>query len=51
MQLVDEYRSVEDLRSWVASEGVEYVAYRLWDDEFSGYSEDEVRCELLRVIG
>lgn len=50
MQLVDEYRSVQDLRSWVASEGVEYVAYRLWDDEFSDYSEEEVLAELLRVI-
>jgi hypothetical protein len=51
MQLVDEYRSVEDLRSWVASEGLEYVAYRLWDDEFSGYSEEEISQEIVRLLG
>lgn len=52
MQLIDEYRSIEDLRSWVACEGVEYVAYRLWDDEFFGqYDEEEIVQEILKILG
>lgn len=52
MQLIDEYRSVEDLRSWVAVDGVEYVAYRLWDDEFFGqYDEQEILLEIVRLLG
>lgn len=52
MQLVDEYRSVEELRSWVSREGVEYVAYRLWDDEFFGqYDEEEISQEIVRLLG
>ena len=49
--LIDEYRTREDLFSWVAKEGVEYVAYRLWDDEFFGqYDPEEIEKELVRIL-
>ena len=51
MQLVDEYRSVQDLRDWVSRDGVEYVAYRLWDDEFSQYDEQKIVQEIVRLLG
>ncbi len=52
MQLVDEYRSVEDIREWVSRDGVEEVAYRLWDDEFFGqYDEEEIVQEILKILG
>lgn len=52
MPLVDEYRSVQDLREWVSRDGIEYVAYRLWDDEFYGqYEEEEIVEEISRLLG
>lgn len=52
MQLVDEFFSVEDLREWVSRDGVEHVAYRLWDDEFFGqYDEEDIVLEIQKILG
>jgi undecaprenyl pyrophosphate synthase len=51
MQLVDEYRSVEELRSWVSEQGIEYVSYYLYETEFYTFSEEEVQKELEKVLG
>lgn len=51
MQLVDEYRSVEELRSWVSEQGIEYVSCYLYETEFFTFSEEEVREELEKVLG
>jgi len=49
--LIDNYRSLNDLSSWVETHGIEYVSYRLWDDEFHGlYSEEEIISELERIL-
>jgi TPP-dependent pyruvate/acetoin dehydrogenase alpha subunit len=49
--LIDEYRSRQDLSAWVLKDGVEYVAYRLWDDEFYGeYDTEEIEKELARIL-
>lgn len=49
--LTDEYTTISDLRSWVETDGIEYVTYRLWDDMFCGiYSEEEILVELTRIL-
>lgn len=51
MQIIDEYRSVEELRSWVAEEGIERVTYYLWETEFWTFDEEEVRQEIEKILG
>lgn len=52
MELVNEYMSIEELRSWVESDGLGYVAYRLWDDEYYGvHDEEEIAQEIVRLLG
>lgn len=50
MELVDEYRSREELFSWVLEEGIEAVAYYLWESEFFTFSEEEVYEELRKIL-
>lgn len=52
MELVNEYRSESELKSWVSSQGIEWVSYYLWETEFSfSFSEEEVLSELQKIVG
>lgn len=49
--LINEYQTLEQLVEWVRKNGVEHVAYRLWDGEFYGeYEQEEIEEELERII-
>ena len=51
MEIISEYRSIEELRSEVSQHGVEWVAYMLWSLEFSMFSQEEVQQEIEKILG
>lgn len=50
MEIISQYRSIEELRSEVSQHGVEWVAYMLWSLEFSMFSEEEIVEEIQKIL-
>jgi TPP-dependent pyruvate/acetoin dehydrogenase alpha subunit len=51
MGIINEFRTLQDVLAWIGKDGLEQVAYRLWDDEFyPEWSVEEIEKELIQMV-
>ena len=51
MPIINEDRSIEQLRSLVNEMGIEKASYFLWETEFWTSDEDQVQKEIEKILG